>query len=126
MTLSARSRQHYYNQNLIILHNKELYALYSSPDIIRAIKSRRMTWAGHVARMGESTYACRVLVGKPEGKNHLEDPGVDGRIILKCILEKWDRGPGLDRSGSGQGQMVVSCECGDEPSGSTKCREFFE
>ncbi|KAJ4445755.1 hypothetical protein ANN_12440 [Periplaneta americana] len=50
------------------LHNAELHALYSSPDIIRNIKSRRLTWAGHVARMGESRNAYRVLVGRPEGK----------------------------------------------------------
>jgi hypothetical protein len=51
--------------------------------------------------MEESRGAYRVLVGKPEGRNHLEDTGVDGRIILKWILEKWDGGRGLDRSGSG-------------------------
>ncbi|KAJ4437465.1 hypothetical protein ANN_17609 [Periplaneta americana] len=50
------------------LHNTELHALYSSPDIIRNIKSRRLRWAGHVARMGESRNAYRVLVGRPEGK----------------------------------------------------------
>jgi hypothetical protein len=64
---------------------KELYALYSSPNIIRVIKSRRLIWVGHVARIGENRGAYRVLVGKPEGWNHLEDPGVDGRIILKWI-----------------------------------------
>jgi len=47
------------------------------------IKSRRMRWAGHVARMGERRRICRVFVGKPDRKNHLKDPGVDGRIILK-------------------------------------------
>ncbi|KAJ4429399.1 hypothetical protein ANN_21556 [Periplaneta americana] len=50
------------------LHNTELHALYSSPDIIRNIKSRRLSWAGHVARMGESRNAYRLLVGRPEGK----------------------------------------------------------
>ncbi|KAJ4443425.1 hypothetical protein ANN_05093 [Periplaneta americana] len=56
------------------LHNTELHALYSSPDIIRNIKSRRLRWAGHVARMGESTNAYRVLVGRPEGKRPLGRP----------------------------------------------------
>ncbi|KAJ4445569.1 hypothetical protein ANN_12250 [Periplaneta americana] len=51
------------------LHNAELHALYSSPDIIRNIKSRRLRWAGHVARMGESRNAYRVLVGRPEEKD---------------------------------------------------------
>ena len=46
----------------------------------------------HVARIGESRDAYRVLVGKPEGRNHLKDPDVDGRIILQSILEKWDGG----------------------------------
>ncbi|KAJ4436535.1 hypothetical protein ANN_16566 [Periplaneta americana] len=53
------------------LHNAELHALYSSPDIIRNIKSRRLRWAGHVARMGESRNAYKVLVGRPEGKRPL-------------------------------------------------------
>jgi hypothetical protein len=48
--------------------------LYSSPDIIRQIKSRRMRWAGHVARMGEGRKVYRVLVGKPEGKRPLGRP----------------------------------------------------
>ncbi|KAJ4439190.1 hypothetical protein ANN_07307 [Periplaneta americana] len=56
------------------LHNTELHALYSSPDILRNIKSRRLRWAGHVARMGESRNAYRVLVGRPEGKRSLGRP----------------------------------------------------
>ncbi|KAJ4436707.1 hypothetical protein ANN_16839 [Periplaneta americana] len=56
------------------LHNTELHALYSSPDIIRNIKSRRLRWAGHVARMGEARNAYRVLVGMPEGKRPLGRP----------------------------------------------------
>jgi hypothetical protein len=56
------------------LHSGELHNLYSSPHIIRQIKSRRMRWAGHVARMGEGRNVCRVLVGKPKGKRPLERP----------------------------------------------------
>jgi hypothetical protein len=52
------------------LHNEELRNLCSSPSIIRIIKSWRMRWAGHVARMGEKRNAYRLLVGKPEGKKH--------------------------------------------------------
>jgi hypothetical protein len=52
------------------LHNEELRDLYSSSSIIKMIESRRMIWAGHVAQMGEKRSACRILVGKPEGKNH--------------------------------------------------------
>jgi hypothetical protein len=55
----------------------------------------------------------------------LEDPGVDGRIILKYIFETWDCGHGLDRSGSGQGHVAGCCECGNEPC-SVKCGEFLE
>jgi hypothetical protein len=50
------------------LHNEELHNLYSSPSIIRIIKSRWMRWAGHVARIGEKTNVYRLLVGEPEGK----------------------------------------------------------
>jgi hypothetical protein len=53
------------------VHNEELRDLYSSPSIIRIIKSWRMRWAGHVARMGEKRNAYRLLVGKPEGKRLL-------------------------------------------------------
>jgi hypothetical protein len=56
------------------LHNKELYALYSSPNIIRVIKSIRLRWAGHVTRMGERRRAYRALVGKPEGRRQLGKP----------------------------------------------------
>jgi hypothetical protein len=56
------------------LYNGELHILYPSPDIIRQIKSRRMRWAGHVARMGEGRNVYRVLVGKPEGKTPLGRP----------------------------------------------------
>ena len=56
------------------LHNEELNDLYSSPNIVRVVKSRRMRWAGHVARMGEERGAYRVLVGKPEEKRPLGRP----------------------------------------------------
>jgi hypothetical protein len=56
------------------LHNAELDNLYSSPNIIKTIESRRMRWAGQVARMGETRKACRILVGKPEGKRPLGRP----------------------------------------------------
>jgi hypothetical protein len=56
------------------LHNEELRDLYSLPNIIRIIKSRRMTWAGHVARMGEKRNVYRLLVGKPEGKRPIGRP----------------------------------------------------
>jgi hypothetical protein len=63
------------------LHNEELNDLYSLPNIVRVVKSRRMRWAGHVARMEEDKGAHRLLVEKPEGKRPLGDQDVDGRII---------------------------------------------
>ena len=56
------------------LHNEELSDLYCSSNIVRVIKSRRLRWAGHVARMGEERGVYRVLVGKPEGKRPLGIP----------------------------------------------------
>jgi hypothetical protein len=56
------------------LHNEGLNDLYSSPNIIRVIKSRRMRWAGHIARMGEGRSLYRILVGRPEGRRPLGRP----------------------------------------------------
>jgi hypothetical protein len=93
------------------LHNEELHNLYSSPDIIRQVKSRRMRWAEHVARMGEERKVYKVLVGKPEGKRPLGRP-----------RRRWEHGIRMDLReiglGGGQGLVAGCCECGDEPSGS--------
>jgi hypothetical protein len=78
------------------LHNEELHNLYSSQNIIRMIQSRRTTWAGHVARMGEKRNAYRILVGKPEGKRSLGRPR--RRWVDNIKIVGWY---GLDRSGSG-------------------------
>jgi len=56
------------------LHNENFNDLYSSPNIVRVIKSRRMRWAGHVARMGEESGVYRILVGKPDGRRPLVRP----------------------------------------------------
>jgi hypothetical protein len=83
------------------LHNKELHVMYSSPNIIRVIKLRRLRWAGHVARMGERRGAYRTLVGKPEGRRpHGRPRRRWGGIILKWIFEWLDGVLGLDRSAS--------------------------
>jgi hypothetical protein len=100
------------------LHSGDLHNLYTSPDIIRQIKSRRMRWAGHVACMREGRNAYRVFVGKPEGKRPLERP-----------RHRWDNGIKMDLGEVGWGvwsgftwlrigPLAGSCECGDEPSGS--------
>jgi hypothetical protein len=74
------------------LHSGELHNLYSSPDIIRQIKSRRMRWAGHVARMGEGRNVCKVLVRKPEGKRPLGRP-----------RRRWEDGIKMDLRETGWG-----------------------
>ena len=78
------------------LHNEELNDLYSSPNIVRVIKSRRMRWAGHVARMGKERRVYRVLVGKPEGRRPLGGPrhrwGDNIRMDLQevgCVYMDW-------------------------------------
>jgi hypothetical protein len=68
------------------MHNEELHILCSSPNIIRQIKSRRMRWAGHVACMGEERNVYRVLMVKPEERDHLEGQGIDGRMGSEWIL----------------------------------------
>jgi hypothetical protein len=88
------------------LHNEKLHDLYSSPSIITIIKPRRMTWAGHVARMGENRNAYRLLVGKPEGKEPLGRPR---RMWVDNI-----------RMDLGEVGWESSCEFDIEPSGSIK------
>jgi len=66
-------------------HNEKLNDLYSSPNIVRVIKSRRKRWTGHVARMGEERGVHRVLVGNRREGDHWGDLGVDGWIILEWI-----------------------------------------
>jgi hypothetical protein len=69
------------------LHKEELNDLYSSPHIIRVFESMRMRWVGHIACMEESTGVYRVC-GNLRERDHLEDPGIDGRIILGLIFRK--------------------------------------
>jgi hypothetical protein len=86
------------------LHSGELHILYSSPDIIRQIKSRRMRWAGLVARLGEGRNVYRVLVWEsPRERDHLKDQGVDGRMGSKWTLGKLAGREvcGVDSPGSG-------------------------
>ena len=72
------------------LHNEELNGLYCSPNIVRVIKSRRMRWAGHVARMGEETGRIGSWWGNRRERDHWGDLGVDGWVILGWISRRWD------------------------------------
>jgi hypothetical protein len=84
------------------LHNKELNDLYCSQNFVRVIKSRRMRWMGHVARMGRGEAYTGFWWRNLRERDHLEDPGVDGRTVLRWIFKKWDVGVhGMDRSDSG-------------------------
>ena len=76
------------------LHNEELKDLYCSPNIVRVIKSRRIRWAGHVARMEKGRGVHKVLVGKPEGKRPLGRPRYRWEDNIKMDLEDVGRGCG--------------------------------
>ena len=76
------------------LHNEELNSLYSSPNILRVIKSRRMRWAGHVTRMEEGRGVHKVLVGKLEGKRPLGRPRRRWKDNIKMDLQEVGRGCG--------------------------------
>jgi hypothetical protein len=80
------------------MHNEELCDLYSSPSIIKMIKLRRMSWVGHIARMGEKRNVYRLLVGKPERKIPLSRPR---HMWVDCIKRGRMELYGLDWSGSG-------------------------
>jgi hypothetical protein len=82
------------------------------------IKSRKMRWAGRVARMGEGRNLYRVLVGKPEGKRPLERPRRRWEYGIKMDLREIGWGGGVESPGSGWGPVAGCCECGDELSGS--------
>jgi hypothetical protein len=104
------------------LHNEELNDLYSLPNIVRVFKSRRMRWAGHVARMGEERGVHMVLVGKPEGKRPLGRPRRRWVDNIKM---------GVEEVGSGCGDWIVlaqdrgTCGYGKESSGFIKMRGIF-
>jgi len=93
------------------LHNEELNDLYSSPNIVRVIKSKRMRWTKHVARMGRVEACTGFWWGNLRERDHLGDPCIDGRIILRWIFRKWNVEPwtGLIRlrTGTGGGHLRI-------------------
>ena len=74
------------------IHKEERNDLYSTPNIVRVIKSRIIRWVGHLARMGRKEEYTGLWWGNLRERDHLRDPGVDGRIILRWIYRKWDVG----------------------------------
>ena len=84
--------------------HEELKDLYSSPSIVRVIKWGRMRWVGHLACTGERKGAYRILVGKTKGKNHMGDPGIDGRFFRKWDVGEWT-GSNWLRIGTGGGPL---------------------
>jgi hypothetical protein len=91
------------------LYNEELSDLYCSPNIVRLIKSRRIRWAGHVARMGRGEAYTGFWWGKLRKGDRWGDPDIDGRIILRWISRKWHVGVWIGliwpRIGTGSGHL---------------------
>ena len=109
------------------LHNEELNYLYSSPNIVRVIKSKRMRYMGPVARMDDRRGVYRFLVGKPEGRRQLgrrkrrwEDNTELDLQEVGCGDKDW-----IDVAQDGD-KVAGTCDCGNEPSGSVKLGEFLD
>jgi hypothetical protein len=92
------------------MHNEELHNLYSFSDIIRQVKSRRMRWAGHVARVGEEREVYKVFVESPKERDHLEDQGVGGKMGSEWILGRlaWWMWIGFDWLRTGTWRVIIS------------------
>jgi hypothetical protein len=106
------------------VHNEELRNFYSSPSIIRVIRSSRIRWACHVPRMGEKRNVYRLLVGKPEGKRSLGRPRSRWMDNIKMYLLEIGMNV-VDWIGLAQ-DRYSSCKLGNETSGSIKCWETKE
>jgi hypothetical protein len=108
------------------LHNDELHSLYSSPNIVRVIKSRGTRWAGHVARKGEGRGVYRALVGRPEGKTPLGRPRRRCEDNIKLDFKEI----GIDGANwiqlAQESPVAGFCEHGDESSDSIKKQDIFD
>ena len=98
------------------LHNEELHSLYRSPNIVRVIKSRRLRWVGHVARMEEGRSAFKILTGKPTEKRHLGRPRRRWEDNIRMDLEEIL--VGINAENWIDSTQDRDCECGIEPRGS--------
>ena len=109
------------------LHNEELNDLYSSPNIVRVIKSRRNRWAGHVARMGERRVVYKNVVGNSERKRPHGRPSHKWEDNIKMDLKEVGCGS-IDWIDMAQDrrQVAGTCYWSNEPSGSTKGGEFLD
>ena len=83
------------------MHNEELSGLYSLPNNVRVVKTRRMRWAGHGSVWGRGEVCTGFWWGNLRERDHWGDPDVYGRIILRCIFRKWEGVVGTDGVGSG-------------------------
>jgi hypothetical protein len=90
------------------------------------IKSRRVKWTGHVAPVGKRRGVSRVLVGNLRVRDRLEDPCVDGRIMLRWIFRKWDEGAWTGLIWLRIRKVAGTCQCGKDSSDSIKCGEFLD
>ena len=108
------------------LHNEELNNLYSLPNTVRMVKSRRMRWAGHVARMGEDRGVHTVFVGSLRERAHWGDQDVDGRIILRWIFRNFGGGRGdwMELAQDRDGWRALVCTM-KELSGSINAGNFL-
>ena len=107
------------------IYKEELNDMYSSPNTIRVIKSRRTRWARKVSRTGARIGGYRVSMGKPEGKRPLGRPRRKWEDNIKIGLqEEGFCGHGPDLSGSGKEQVAGTCDCGNELSSSIKRGEI--
>ena len=99
--------------------------MYSLPNIVRVVKSRRMRWAGHVARMGEGRGVHRILVGKPEGKRPLGRPRRRWEDNIKMDLEVGGGCGDWMELAQDRDRWRGTCEYGEEPSGSENAGNFL-
>jgi hypothetical protein len=107
------------------LHNWKLNDLYSLSNIVRVVKSRRLRWAGHVARMGEDSGVHRVLVGKPERNRPLGRPRRRWEEILRWIFRKLEGVVGTGWRWLRMGQVGGTCGYGEGLSGSINAGNFL-